>query len=161
MKKYRLLVISIAFLISIFSITASAGKKTGISYEQIMRYLSKSMTMKKSTSVRGQPRYMGESDDNLVMMEIIGDKRDITQATLIVGVPNDAPRKLLAWNGAMLMRFVQNATPGWSKSTEWTTAALKKAIDSEQTISTVRGSRKLTVSFQKSLSMIMVTVKAL
>jgi len=135
-----------------------AGLKTGLSYGEITSYLSSFITLKKSTSVNGQPRYMGLSGDKLAMLEIIGDKSNVTQATLAVGIPNDAPATLVR-NGAMVLRFVKNATPGWTGSSDWATAALQKAAASQSPVETTYGSRRITMTFYKPLGMLMVTVK--
>jgi hypothetical protein len=136
----------------------SAGLKIGLSYGEITNYLSSIVTLQRSSPVDGQPRYMGMSADKLSMMEVIGDKSDITQATLGVGVPNDSP-SILARNSAMMLRFVKNAAPGWSGSTDWTVAALRKAAATGNPVETTYRSRRITMTFIKPLGMVMVTVK--
>jgi hypothetical protein len=136
----------------------SAGLKIGLSYGEITSYLSNVITLQRSSPVDDQPRYMGLSADKLSMLEVIGDKSNITQATLGIGVPNDSP-SVLARNSALVLRFVKNATPGWSKSTDWTVAAIRKAAATEKPVETTYGSRRITMTFIKPLGMIMVTVK--
>ena len=136
----------------------SAGLKTGLSYREITSYLSNVITLQRSSSVDGQPRYMGMSGDKLSMLEVIGDKSNITQATLAIGVPNDSPTAL-ARNSAMVLRFVKNATHGWPGSTDWTVAALQKAAATENPVETTYGARRITMTFLKPMGMIMVTVK--
>ena len=59
----------------------------------------------------------------------------------------------------MVLRFVKNATPGWSGSTDWTVAALQKAAASEKPVETTSGVRRITMTFMKSTGMVMVSVK--
>jgi hypothetical protein len=136
----------------------SAGPRLGLSFDQITQYLSNYITLDKSTPVAGQPRYMGMTDDKLAALEIIGDRNNITQASLMIGLPNDSNAALVR-NSALFMRFVKNATPGWIQREDWAIAALKRATASESPVSTVFGSRLITVSFLKPLGMVIVTVK--
>ena len=92
------------------------------------------------------------------MLELIGDKNDLTQATLIIGVPNDSPT-ILARNSTLFMRFVKNVAPNWTGSDHWAAEALKKTAASQTPVSTVRGVRRIAVSFLKPLGMVLVTVK--
>ena len=104
------------------------------------------------------PRYMGMTGDNLALLEVIGDKRNIRQATLAIALPNDS-RSALVRNSAMFMRFVKNAVPDWPGSEDWAIAALKKATATGNPVERVFGSRRVTVTFQKPLGMVLVTVK--
>lgn len=135
-----------------------ASPKVGLSYGEITKYLSNFITLQRSSPVDGQPRYMGMSADKLSMLEVIGEKGNITQATLAVGIPKDAPATLVR-NSALVLRFIKNATPGWTGSSDWATAALQKAATSESPVETTYGSRKITMRFLKPLGMLMVTVQ--
>ena len=136
----------------------SAGQKIGLSYGEITSYLSNVITLKPSTPVDGQSRSMGLSADNLAMLEVIGDRANITQATLMIGVPNDS-RATLIRNSALMIRFVKNATPNWPGSVDWAATALDKASKTGRSVETTSGIRRITVTFHKPLGMILVTVK--
>lgn len=135
-----------------------AATKTGLSASQVTRFLASYITLERSTPVNGQPRYMGMSDDKLAALEIIGDRNNVTQASLMIGLPNDS-RPALVRNSALFMRFVKNVTPGWASSADWAVAALKETTATENPVSMVFGTRSLTVSFLKPLGMVLVTVK--
>jgi hypothetical protein len=147
-----------ALLLGVATNELSAATNTGLSYSQVTQYLSSYFALEKSTPVNGQPRYMGATGDKLAMLELIGDKNDLTEATLIIGLPNDS-QAVLVRNSAMFMRFVNNAAPNWAGSGDWAVAALKKVTATENPVSIVRGARRITVSFQKPLGMVLVTVK--
>lgn len=154
-------ILILAFVSALLGVTPnelSAAANTGLSYSQMTRYLSSYFALEESTPVNGQPRYMGATGDKLAMLELIGDKNDLTEATLIIGLPNDS-QAILIRNSAMFMRFIKNATPNWAGSSDWVVAALKKATATENPVSTVRGTRRITVTFQKPLGMVLVTVK--
>jgi hypothetical protein len=158
MVNRRTAILGLMFILGWASHGLSAGLKTGLSYGEITSYLSNVITLQRSSPVDGQPRYMGMSADKLSMLEVIGDKSNITQATLAIGVPNNSPTAL-ARNSAMVLRFVKNATPGWSGSTDWTVAALQKTAATENPVETTNGARRITMTFLKPMGMIMVTVK--
>jgi len=130
----------------------------GISYNQIMEDLDQYISQSKSSDVRGQPRYMGTTSDSLVILEIIGVKKDISQATLMIGIPNDAP-KILVRNTAILMRFMKNIAPEWRLASDWATGALKCIIATGETEEIIRGSKSIKISLIKFLGIVSVTVK--
>jgi len=158
MRNHRPAILALLLLMASASLGLSAGLKAGLSYGEITTYLSNIIILQRSSPVDGQPRYMGMSADKLSMLEVIGDKANITQATLAIGVPNDSP-SVLARNSAMVLRFIKNATPGWSGSTDWTVAALRRVADTEGPVETTYGPRRITMKFLKPLGMIMVTVQ--
>lgn len=165
MKRRAIFTIGLATILCTSFVISKADAQTekpltiGISYNQIMEYLGQYISMSKSTDVRGQPRYMGQTSDNLAMLEIIGNKEDVSQTTLIIGVPNDAPN-ILVRNSAMLLRFIKNVAPEWESGSDWAASALKRVSstgDSEEII--IKGDKSINLSFIKVLGMVTVTVK--
>jgi len=132
----------------------------GISYDEVMEYLSNFFSMEKATLVHGQERYMGQTSDSLAVLEIIGNKDNISQATLMIGVPSDAPR-ILVRNTAMLLRFLENTVPEWTNSSEWATAAMKRVtnIPGVSDVKVVKGNKLITMTFLKPVGMLSLTVK--
>ena len=130
----------------------------GISYSQIMEYLDQFISMSKSSDVRGQTRYMGQTSDNLAMLEIIGNKEDISQATLMFAVPNDAPN-ILVRNSAMLLRFMKNIAPEWESGSNWSTSALKRVGLTGKPEEIIIGDKSIKLSIIASLGFVSVTVK--
>lgn len=160
MRNFRplILLVTLALLGGGTSDELWAGAGTGLSYSQMTEYLSSYFTLERSTPVHGETRYMGTTSDKLAALELIGDRNDLTEATLIIGLPNDS-QTVLIQNSGLFMRFVQNAAPTWAGSNKWAVAALKKATATEHPVSVVRGSKRITVTFQKPLGMVLVTVK--
>jgi hypothetical protein len=130
----------------------------GISYNQIMEYLDQYIPMSKSSDVRGQPRYMGQTSDNLAMLEIIGIKNDVSQATLMIGIPNDSP-KILIRNSGILLRFIENIAPEWKAGSDWATSALKRLGSTGEPEEIIKGSKSIKLSLIKVLGIVSVTVK--
>ncbi len=130
----------------------------GISYNQIMEYLDQYISMSKSSDVRSQPRYMGQTSDDLAILEIIGNKKDVSQATLMIGIPNDAP-KILVRNTAILLRFMENVAPEWKLGSDWATSALERVSSTGEPEEIIRGSKSIKLSLIKVLGIVSVTVK--
>lgn len=107
--------------------TSISKQKIGVSYEQVMQYFRSEKTvnikMKEFTLDDGQTAYRGITDDGTAQLYIIGDKSDISQASLLVGLPNDAP-KIKLRNLAMILRFLGNLVPEWSGREDWAASTL-------------------------------------
>ena len=131
----------------------------GISYNQMMNYLSNFFTMEKSTPVDGQDRYMGETSSGLAILEIIGEKEDITQTTLLIGIPSDN-YEILIENSAILIRFLKNAVPEWEESSDWATTSLEKMTESTSTREEeIYGNKLIKMYLIREFGMVTVTVE--
>ena len=74
MKKNIVLTILLIFLLFISLETNAQIDKhltIGISYNQIMAYLDQYISMSKSSDIDGQPRYNGQTSDNLAFLEMV------------------------------------------------------------------------------------------
>ena len=131
----------------------------GVSYNQMMNYLSNSFTMEKSTPVKGRDRYMGTTSSGTTILEIIGEKDNIAQTTLIIGIPSDN-QYILIENSAILLRFLENAVPEWEDSSDWVTTSIEKFSSSTSNKEEkVYGNKLIEMSLLKELGWVMVTVK--
>lgn len=72
---------------------------------------------------------MGQTDDKLAMLEVLGDKSNVSEATLAIGLPDDS-REIVRRNSALLLRFILNVAPGWDGANDWTIGAVKEATSS-------------------------------
>jgi hypothetical protein len=136
---------------------APADIGIGVTYGQMMNYLSSFFVMELSPLADGRPRYFGTSSNNLAMLEIIGDRFNISATTLIIGLPNDAPTQVME-NSAIMLRFLLNAMPEWPESSEWVTDAIHRLADSNVPIETTRGVKRIKVDVVREMGMLMVTV---
>ncbi len=62
----------------------NSESKVVMTYNNIMRRLSDIFLMKSNPLLDGSPRYIGQTSDNGVQIELIGNTNNITKATLIV-----------------------------------------------------------------------------
>jgi antitoxin component HigA of HigAB toxin-antitoxin module len=147
-----------AIVLCVPSISQSAETRIGLSYKQVTAYLDPHFEMKKSTPVRGNTRYMGMSANKMAILEVIGDRSNVSQASITVGLVKD-DREAMILNAAMALRFIHNVAPGWSGASDWLGSAMRQSANSDGPVSTVRGNRRVTVNVLKPLGMMTVSVK--
>jgi hypothetical protein len=151
-------ILATIIILSFSSCLFAARPKLDVSYAQATRYLSGSIKMQRSTSVQGQPRYMGMTDDKLAVLEVIGEKQNISRATLALALPSDSQR-IIKRNSVMALRFMANLFPEWPGSADWTTDAVRAAVLAPgKTVVSVHGKKKIEAVFQKPISMFVLTV---
>jgi len=148
--------VCIAFLLATFA--AAAAAQLNVSYPQAIKHLYE-FQMKDSVLADGTKRYIGMSPDNGAVLELVGPHENLRKASLIIAVPNDAPR-VVAQNSGRLLRFVANTMPGWNGSAAWVNRGLKQIVDGNYADqSTVIGSRRVTMSSMKDGALIFVSVE--
>jgi hypothetical protein len=141
-------------------ITVTQRKSIGLSYGTVMNYLTNFFVMEEGTTVDGLSRYSGQSKDGLAILEIIGDKSDIAQATLLIALPNDSPDTVIT-NTALVLRFLKNTFPGWKGADEWVMGRVQKLSKSPQgTASIRRGNKVLDVNVLTDMGMVTLTVRS-
>jgi len=156
-------VVLIAFMFMSF-LTSKANAQTeqpltiGISYNQIMEYLDQYISMSKSSDIDGQPRYNGQTSDDMAFLEIIGNKKDVSQAGLMLGIPIDAPT-ILVRNTAILLRFMKNVVPEWKGGVEWVTSALERISSTGGSEKIIMGRKSIEVTLIKVYGIVCVSVK--
>jgi hypothetical protein len=134
-------------------------KTLGISYDQMMQNLTTFFHMASSPLTTGKERYFGQNPGGAAILEIIGDKTDITQTALIIGLPNDNAQILVRNTGLMLL-FLHNAVPGWSQAAHWTKITMGKFTTSQTNSATTQyGGKAITMSLTRPLGLILVTVE--
>lgn len=103
-----------------------ASRGLGRTDRQILSNLEEYFpVVEKSTPIRGRPRRMGQTADNLAHIEIIGEPSDVHSATVMIGIPNDAPTTLIRNVGICLI-LLNNALPSWDDRADWFNSALEK-----------------------------------
>lgn len=131
----------------------------GISYDQVMENLAQLISMSRGHDVRGGiPRYMGQSSTHGAILEIIGQKQDITKATLLIALPKNAP-KMVTQNTLLVLLFLKNIAPAWSDRADWAAAALKRVNFTGKPETVVRGNKAIKMSVYKSIGMISISVE--
>ncbi len=106
----------------------------------------------------GTPRVMGTSDSGsgLASVELIGPPQNLTKATFIIFLPNDAP-DVVARNSDYLFLFVKLAVPTWDQGTDWVTNNLEIA-SARGEVRTQHGPLKIRFRILKGLAMATLTI---
>jgi len=143
------------------NISSAQIKSLGISYNQMMLYLSNYFEMKQSTPVKGQERWIGTKSDGLATLEIVGNHNNITQTSLVIGTPSD-DWDVVVENTMITVRFLNNAVPemGDEDTASWvgkSVAALYKGQTDK--VERTCGDKKISMSLWVSESTICTTVK--
>lgn len=144
-----------------FSGESPKGSTTGISYSQMMGHgLGELFDVKQSSDVDGRKRYMGESKSGTAMLELIGEKDDLYQATLIMGKPGkDATSTLHA---GFTLAFLGNVDGTWTgpERAGWFGEVAKEFAGKEHgKASITRGKNRITIELMDPLGLT-ITVEA-
>lgn len=115
-------------------------------------YESEGFAFEPSSAVRGEPRFVGKSGDGLAYIELIGDPRELTIATLMLGVTEETTLS----GTKHAVQFFNRVAPEWEGAVAWYVKALKKSpAESEHT----HGSKRFSVQPLPSTSMVVISVR--
>ncbi len=117
-----------------------------------MHKLDNSFYIERSTDVKGKPRYMGYSSNGLATIEMIGNKRNLYSASLMIGIPNNN-KTVVATNCSYAILFLSNVC-GMTNGIDWLIIGFDKGEN-------VYYGNNCTVklSIIKSLGMVLITVE--
>lgn len=87
-------------------------ERTGMTYVQITDVINEFIEIKPAEGISGQPRFLGTSENNLVILEIMGEKDNISQASIKLTYPKGIEPVNADLNNAMMLRFLRNIAPG-------------------------------------------------
>lgn len=137
-------------------------KLLGISYNQVMRGLADTFSLENSPLRDGRTRYIGNSPNNLETLEIIGEKKNVEEITLIIFVPEEDPGLVVGRINALIL--IQTVFPDWSESNNWfEDARLKITKDyrshESSRVEKVYGDISMTLSGSRLLNALTLTVK--
>ena len=105
----------------------------------------------------GRPRVLGESELGAAIIELIGPPKDLSQATIIVGLPNDNPESLLL-STLYLLGFVNVVAPGWSDGVDWVTANIDRVAERGE-VETRHGNLLIKFSLIEGLGMLSLSIE--
>ena len=105
----------------------------------------------------GTPRWFVETPHELATVELIGNKSDLQQVSLSMGMDGSNGDVLVAY--ALLI--LRGVLPDWEDSLDWLSTSLPR-FDSNPNavIKTTRGNANVSLKFLKSLSTVSLTIKA-
>jgi len=92
-----------------------AQQQIGVSYSQITHLISNFIDIQPIEDSHGQRKFLGSSDNNLVTLEIMGEKDNVSQVSMRLIYSEDMEPINADLNNAMVLRFLRNAAPEFEK----------------------------------------------
>ena len=118
----------------------------GVSYNQIMKNMEDYIPlMEKSTFRTGQPRYMGTTSDKTFTLDIVGDKNNVSNVSVMTAFPSDS-LDVSFKNLIMLFIVLENVVPEWTQASEWVTSALDNINITGEPEDTIKGNKIIRLS---------------
>ena len=87
-----------------------------ITYSQLTNLIGEFLDIQSLHGSSDQPVFLGTSENNLVILEIVGEKDNVMEASIRFTYPPDISTVNTDLNNAMMLRFLKNAAPEYS---EW------------------------------------------
>ena len=87
-----------------------------ITYSQLTNLIGEFLDIQSLHGSSDQPVFLGTSENNLVILEIVGEKDNVMEASIRFTYPPDISAVNTDLNNAMMLRFLKNAAPEYS---EW------------------------------------------
>ena len=107
----------------------------------------------------GRHRSLAQSLDTATLVEIIGPDAGPTQATIIIGLPNDSP-DVVALNTLYLLTFVPTVAPDWAGGVDWVMDKIDAMAAGESEARTTTGNLIVELSLLKELGLLNLTISA-
>lgn len=108
--------------------------------------------------IGSQDRSMGVTPDGQVVVEFWGDPEKLSCASIMVSVLNVSDKNLFH-NSALVVRFVRNAVPKWSRETMWMVKKLRELASKDTgTGGFTGGGKKVRFEFVKALGSVRISI---
>jgi hypothetical protein len=113
----------------------------------------------------GMPRITGTVPGKLIVLNLAGPPEDLSEVTLIVGVPSTDPRsppaapKVLAENAKYLRAILQQVMPDWKDGVKWLNTQLQRSGERLE-VCLRRGHREIALLAVNHLSMVLLSIRA-
>ena len=102
--------------------------KLDISYEAVMANLGKFFDMKRFGTIDGIETYRGYTTDRLALLEIMGDKANISEATITIGSPRERP-DVQVQNSVLCLIFLKTLVPEWDGADKWAAKTITELVN--------------------------------
>jgi hypothetical protein len=117
-----------------------------------------------SSERRDEPRVTGTVSGKLVALDLVGPPEDLTQVTLMVGMPSTDPLAparnpaVLSENRRYLRTVLRETMPDWKEGDAWLTKLLQRP-GSRQEIGIRKGQREVVLLSVNQGSMVLLNVR--
>jgi hypothetical protein len=112
----------------------------------------------------GVPRVTGSVPGKLITLNLVGPPEDLTEVTLIVGVPRTEPLALpaapevLAENARYLRAVLQQAMPDWKDGVKWLDTQLQRSAERLE-VGLRKERREIVLLAVNHLSMVLLSIR--
>ena len=121
-------------------------------------------TFREAPKHQGVPRVTGTVSGKLVALDLVGPPEELTQVTLMVGVPSTDPLapprlpKVLAENGLYLRAVLEKAMPDWKEGGAWLKKQLQRPGE-RQAVGVRKGAREVVLLAVNHGSMVLLSIR--
>ena len=133
-----------------------------ITYSQITNLIGEFLDIQSLHGSSDQPVFLGTSENNLVILEIVGEKDNVMEASIRFTYPPDISAVNTDLNNAMMLRFLKNAAPEYSewpvKISEIMTSFRSLQMGSRQEDAIVLERKLIQVLYDKNIDAITLTL---
>lgn len=131
----------------------------GVTFEKAVAGLTEIISIKKSSSNVESEQWTGTSPDKSVLLEVVGTKEDVSQATISIKIRLEKKSQISEKNRNVLSVFLNNLASEWKEREEWANSAIKNLQSNPKNPQTINQGNKtitMTVDAQNYLS---ITIK--
>jgi hypothetical protein len=145
----------------------TAGSGLGMSREALQTVFARqefAFTFGAPQESRGMPIVSGTVAGRLIALHLVGPPENLTEVTLIVGVPNTDPLappaapKELAENMRYLRAMLQQTVPDWRESVNWLQTQLQGSAERLE-VGFRQGHREIVLLAVNHLSMVLLSLR--
>lgn len=142
------------------ALEASSAPTLWVSRQDIQHLYEKNelgFTFEEAPLVDGTPRAMGKSPDGLAILDLVGPRSQLQQATIVVVFPSDYPDVLML-NAVYMMGLLNNVLPNWSGGADWLTESIEVA-ELLGEVETTHGNARITLSYLEEMAMWILSIE--
>jgi hypothetical protein len=145
----------------------SPGPGLGISQETMQAIFARQefdFTFEPSHDNRGVPMLSGTVSGKLIALHLVGSPENLTEVTLIVGVPSTDPLappadpKVLAENARYLRAVLEHTVPDWKDAVKWLNTQLQGSAERLE-VGLRQGRREIVLLAVNHLSLVLLSLR--
>ena len=126
--------------------------------KSVYQHADVGFTFEDASLASGIPRSMGRSPDSTAILDLIGPRGNLTQVTLVVGLPNDAPKVVLK-NMIYLIALPHHVLPGWAGASDWLEESITIVMAGGEQQTTYFGKAEISLLFLRELGMLSLSIE--
>ena len=132
-------------------------KGLGLSFKKLVNGLTSVLSIEKESSTADSEKWVGQSADNSIRLEIYGNEKDIAETTMALSIKLGKSYELSPPTRTALVQFLKNVAEKWSDREKWFDAALlrlSKAPKTPQTVTVGNKTIELRLNAAKDLTIL-------